>query len=939
MSDFLKVIQEDIVDVARESLGDDWSPASLQPALIELRKSYGKLVGPDFSQSDIRLAYALASHPYHALMSYEVLSQCAHFFAPRESGVFSATILGAGPGAEAIALIRILAERMPTLRSISLTLIDKESGWSKTRRTTLEKTAKRWWDGELSITEVTADLATEEGRDISRNYMDSADLVVAQALLTEITEETESVHLLADLLNQFSADSLLLLCDFTRMKGLQEWVSEMEGLDSLRTVVGLQERFPMPACHPDVESMYANQDYLRQRGQVTVTARLYSRPGWKQPEIVVDEDFIPTVGQEQALERFSSFVQEGALNAFVLEGPAGTGKTEIMRRMAAIAVAKGMTVSLWAPTGQAAVRLSSRTGLPASTIHSALFERTGRVDNDTLEREWPPTVVFKRRGLNYSGHVVFIDEASMIGDRKIVEGDDPPELKFEDGRLLSHIIEGVVREGGKVVFVGDSCQLPPVTEQFPVALQPSYLESLGCSVIDSRLTEVRRTKEDSEILHLAMQLREQVLSGLDDLRSVEPKAIDDVILTTSLDLAPFQIEQFKAGEAVALAVRNIDVANLNQLIRISLGRNSELPVPNDRLVLIKGNQILGLMNGSDVCATSLIGDVSMVSRRKRHSEEVETVHLQEVLMRMKLPSGDNLDFETTIVVDALDAAGSDLLSTIRRVLWVDFTIRMRDKGLSKNDEVFWQAYEMDEHANALLCTYSYARTLHRAQGGEWKSVFVDAHSMLPIRTGTSRQAYSAITRAKNALYLRGWPKGSKAPMTHEQLAEGPQSILQRAMRRHFVFKPLPTTTTTVQLSVEDGSSAMLVNLFDGAKGLNFHIDNATPAEKDAVKNSLELWKRLESVRHRHEVPVRLETGMNQLQSVLEELGIDLFVVKPGNANREVELHTFLGENFAIFRCTWTDKDGLNLTKFRSTDTNSSSLCDAVTGAVTQVFSH
>jgi hypothetical protein len=305
---------------------------------------------------------------------------------------------------------------------------------------------------------------------------------------------------------------------------------------------------------------------------------------------------------------------------------------------------------------------------------------------------------------------------------------------------------------------------------------------------------------------------------------------------------------------------------------------------------------------------------------------------------MNLPSGDVLDFPATIVVEALGAASTDLLSMVRRVLWVDFIIRMRELGLDKRDEDFWRLYESDVRANALLCSYSYARTIYRAQGGEWKSVFVDVHSMLPIRSGTSRQAYSAVTRSKSALYLRGWPRGAKTPMTHEQLAEGPKSILQQALRRKIAYRPLPTPITTVQLSVEDGSSPLLLNLFDGAKGLNFHLDKASTEESDAISASLNRWKRLESVRHRHEVPMRLEAGMNQLDVLLKSRGVDLFVVPPGRATREIELHVFHDNEYAIFRSFWTDEIGLNLAKFRLLDTNSPLLSDLVSDAVRDVFS-
>jgi hypothetical protein len=937
MSDFLKEIQFDILETARGSFGQTWTVEELRPSLKELRESYSLKTGPDFSNPMIRLAYSLASHPYHALMSYEMFSQCAHVLKARRVTEFSATLLGAGPGAEAIALVRLLAAKMPDLEHITLTLVDKESGWSNTRRTTIEKTSRRWWQGKLTINEITADLATDEGRETAIEALKDVDLVVAQAVLTEIFEGQESVHLLADVVNHFGSDSLLLLCDFTRMTGLENWVAELDELESMRTVLAIQQRFPMPTCHPDVKPLYVNEDYLRERGQVTVTARLYSRPGWQPPVVHVNDEFLPTQGQQEALTVFAEFINNDSANAFILEGPAGTGKTEIMRRMAAICTSQGFSVHLWAPTGQAAVRLAERSGLPTSTIHSGLFERTGHRDNDTNEREWPPTIVFSRRDINYSRSVVFVDEASMIDNRQDIEGSEPPELKFEDGRLLTHILKGVIGNNGKVVFIGDSCQLPPIEESFAIALNEKELTELGCHVVTASLTEVRRTTANSDILNFSNRLRERVLSGENSITTVQPDLAGDISLTTSFDLPPFLLEEFRTGDAIAVAVRNIDVANSNSLIRQSLNISSELPVLNERLVLVKGNQILGLLNGTEIRVRRSLGDVLEVSLRRKGTNEVDVVRLQEILLVTNLDSGDELEFEATIVVDTLFSAGRELLATIRRVLWVDFLIRMKAVGLTKNHEEFWKAYEKDPRANALVSSFSYARTVHRAQGGEWKSIYVDVHSMLPERSGTPRQAYSAVTRAKQALYLRGWPRAGVEPLTHEYLADGPVSILQQALKRRFTFRSLKNAVTAVQLYTEDDASNLLVNVFEGKRGITVHLDRATPQESQTVQSSLDAWAKWEWTRRRHEVPVRLEATMNLLEARLTESEIDFIVVKPGNANREIELHAFSGSNFASFRSNWTDSAGLTLRTFTAVDFNSESLRDYVLGQVHAVL--
>lgn len=62
--------------------------------------------------------------------------------------------------------------------------------------------------------------------------------------------------------------------------------------------------------------------------------------------------------------------------------------------------------------------------------------------------------------------------------------------------------------GGKVIFVGDPAQLPPVGESVSNALRAEYFQEKGLKVIEAELTEVLRQKNDSVILKNAMMIRD-----------------------------------------------------------------------------------------------------------------------------------------------------------------------------------------------------------------------------------------------------------------------------------------------------------------------------------------------------------------------------------------------------------------------------------------------
>ena len=66
----------------------------------------------------------------------------------------------------------------------------------------------------------------------------------------------------------------------------------------------------------------------------------------------------------------------------------------------------------------------------------------------------------------------------------------------------------------------------------------------------------------------------------------------------------------------------------------------------------------------------------------------------------------------------------------------------------------------DPHYNALQVKYAYAVTCHKAQGGQWKRVFLDQGYMTEnmLTPDYFRWLYTAFTRATEILYLVNWPK-------------------------------------------------------------------------------------------------------------------------------------------------------------------------------------
>lgn len=139
---------------------------------------------------------------------------------------------------------------------------------------------------------------------------------------------------------------------------------------------------------------------------------------------------------EYSKEQKTAIIEGVSNSVSVITGGPGTGKTTIINGIMDILSDAGMEVAIVAPTGRAAKRITETTGYEAKTIHR-LLEYSGHPDS-----EWNS---FGRNAENPLKHdVVVIDEASMV-----------------DILLMQGLLEAM-RDGSRLIIVGDADQLPPV---------------------------------------------------------------------------------------------------------------------------------------------------------------------------------------------------------------------------------------------------------------------------------------------------------------------------------------------------------------------------------------------------------------------------------------------------------------------------------------------
>ncbi|MFN7014087.1 MAG: ATP-dependent RecD-like DNA helicase, partial [Bacteroidia bacterium] len=223
------------------------------------------------------------------------------------------------------------------------------------------------------------------------------------------------------------------------------------------------------------------------------------------------------------MHRISEFLADKSQKLFVIGGYAGTGKTTLVSALVELLPHLKYKSVLLAPTGRAAKVLSNYTLKSAFTIHKYIYFTAGDEGADFKTFSIKP---------NKNNHTIFIvDEASMIGDNGYEYN------LLED--LISFVFEGV---GCKLIFIGDSAQLPPVGASVSPALNIKQLEKdYHIPVKWGALRDVMRQGKNSGILFNATQLRLQIkekatdfhfyLKGFKDIVRISGAELEDELNT------------------------------------------------------------------------------------------------------------------------------------------------------------------------------------------------------------------------------------------------------------------------------------------------------------------------------------------------------------------------------------------------------------------------
>ena len=464
---------------------------------------------------------------------------------------------------------------------------------------------------------------------------------------------------------------------------------------------------------------------------------------------------ILTKQQQQVFDSIKEFMKTDA-SVFILRGYAGTGKTTMVKVIADY-LAQENDVALMAPTGRAARVLSEKTGYEASTIHKAIYEKACVVTKevkDVAESEFK--FVFP---IHKSEHerklVAIVDESSMVCSRKI----EHELFVFGTDNLLEDLLTFIRPSfGGKVIFVGDPAQLPPVGEPASNALKAEYFIEHGLKVVEAELTEVLRQKDDSVILKNAMMIRDLLKKKKRNSLVFEEKKNDVETVSPDEFLNKYLDYRKESGkhDSVVICYSNRAASKYNSDIRRSL-YGDDVPLrENDILLITHNNYRLGRMNGEFVpvleigARTQQSAPVYVQVGRDRKRVNI-TINFVQVIV----PDGNGNPMRCMLIEDLLASDNASLSIDENRALYINFC--MRNPHLKQGTQSFAEALMTDAYYNAIRAKYGYAVTGHKCQGGEWGKVFVDYTDRTGLDDDSLRWAYTATTRAQKTLYVTNLP--------------------------------------------------------------------------------------------------------------------------------------------------------------------------------------
>ena len=438
-----------------------------------------------------------------------------------------------------------------------------------------------------------------------------------------------------------------------------------------------------------------------------------------------------------------------------LSGPAGTGKTYLVKALIKNSQISYSQIGLAAPTHKACRVLGESIGISnvkVNTLQSDLGLRLN-FDVDKFDITNPP---FDPKGRIKIGDykVYIVDEASMIN------------------RGLCNFLEKTCKSKQcKLIYIGDSFQLAPVNEKYSPAFK---------SIKTHILSQIIRQEDDNPIRELLSLLR----------YDIEHKTFNflNYISKNKEKFDEYNIKGYKVctneefGNTMALnfndeeLTRNVDfckvisytnmcVSSWNKFIRNSIIEDSEKSVITKNDLIISYTTIVNqfneviIANSEEYILQDVVNYVHPSYELKGFLVRFIAIHGGKITSPLFiLDHKDNFTISKYVQIsqNMIDAAKSSPIK-FRAQKWREYFVFKESclllTNIANNRGDILYSRDLD---------YGFSLTAHKSQGSTFDTTLVDVNDIVYNKYGQpytdaeeiNRRLYVACSRAKNKLYLK-----------------------------------------------------------------------------------------------------------------------------------------------------------------------------------------
>ncbi len=371
-------------------------------------------------------------------------------------------------------------------------------------------------------------------------------------------------------------------------------------------------------------------------------------------------------------------------------GYAGTGKTHLLAalRNEIHIFSRKINVAFATFTGKASsvlkVKLIESNSIKSNdyigTIHGLIYRALTRYD--------------KRLGTHVIVGWKLVDAEDFFYDMIVID----------EGSMVSHEIwTDLMKFGVPIIVVGDHGQLPPVSaKSFSLMVNPDFV-----------LVQIHRQAEDNPIVQLSAFVRR---NGYIPYNHVWSQGVFKIQWEHGKTKELWENIEYDES-VIVLCGFNATRCGLNTKIRKRLGYKKETPYPGERIVCLRNNHTIKLMNGQ-------IGTMLWLMPE------------DEDLYRITLDVDNEVDPYECMVH----------MTTFNQVTYTTYGDDKKSKAARK--------YAKDEGYELDYFDFGYCISVHKSQGSEWNKVILfEQRTKFWDDEYYKRWLYTGITRAREKLMV------------------------------------------------------------------------------------------------------------------------------------------------------------------------------------------